>query len=149
MHLSIKCKIYTTKVSQLHEDGAYIDRNSGAIKKSAEMKNRVNEYFANITEFEGKCVEINDEEERLCFAPSTFPTLDEAKAILDPYYKLWNAAAHFNVMYGKWMRGPVHHLVYEDVVTVGDDLWKQTRTLSKLLAKKSEKVQNWLLKYVK
>ena len=42
-------------------------------------------------------------------------------------------------MYGKWMRGPVHHLVYEDVVKVGDDLWKQTRTLSKLLAKKSEK----------
>ena len=56
-----------TKVSQLHEDGAYVDRNSGAIKKAAEMKKRVNEYFANITEFEGKCVEINDESERLGF----------------------------------------------------------------------------------
>ena len=30
-----------TKVSQLHEDGAYVDRNSGAIKKAAEMKKRV------------------------------------------------------------------------------------------------------------
>ena len=45
------------------------------------MKKRVNEYFANITEFEGKCVEINDEEERLWFCTNT-PTLDEAKAYL-------------------------------------------------------------------
>ena len=51
-------------------------------------------------------------------------------------------------MYGKWMRGPVHHLVYEDVVKVGDDLWKQTRTLNKLLAE-VEKGAKLASKYVK
>ena len=127
------------QVSLLFKEGGYIDPNSGGIKKAGEMKTRVDEYFASIKEYDEKCIEINDEEERLGFAPSTFPTLDEARFILDPYFKLWNAANLFQRSYGKWMKGPVHHLVYEDVVKVGDDLWKQTRTLGKLLAEKSEK----------
>ena len=80
------------QVSLLFKEGGYIDPNSGGIKKAGEMKTRVDEYFASIKEYDEKCIEINDEEERLGFAPSTFPTLDEALFIPDPYFKLWNAA---------------------------------------------------------
>ena len=72
MHLSIKCKNYTLKLVNYIRRCIYRSQ-LWWIKKAAEMKNRVNEYFANITEFEEKCVEINDEEEGSVLHQAHFP----------------------------------------------------------------------------
>ena len=127
------------EVSELYKQGGFVDTRTGAIKAAGEMHAKVEEFKTRVATYEAKAVAINEEEERLGFSASSFPTLEEASLILEPYLLLWSTASRFQRSYAKWMKGPIYHLSYEETVKDADDIWRTVRKLSKSLSEDSEK----------
>ena len=95
------------------------------------MHAKVEEFKNRAATYDATAIAINEEEERLGFSASSFPTLEEASIILEPYSLLWSIANRFQKSFAKWMKGPIYHLNYEETVKESDEIWRIVRKLSK------------------
>ncbi|NWI88768.1 DYH7 protein, partial [Pitta sordida] len=84
---------------------------------------------------------INKEADLLAWKPSDFPVLNNIKADIEPYQKLFNLILKWQRTEKRWMDGVFLELNGESMEAELDEFYREMYKLSRLLRQKQKKVQ--------